>query len=97
MDNDISGIAKKLSDALGGSGKRTALDSVLRLLSTESGKRVIATLLSDGGERVKHAAEAVKSGDTSGVEGIISAIAKTPDGEKLISELQKDFEKMQGR
>ncbi len=97
MDNDLSGFAKNLSDTLGGNGKKKALENIMRLLSTDSGKRVMASLLSDGGERVKRAAEAAKSGDVSGVESIISAMAKTPDGEKLISELREDFGKSQGR
>lgn len=97
MDNDLSGFAKNLSDTLSGNGKKKALENIMRLLSTDSGKRVMASLLSDGGESVKRAAEAAKSGDVSGVESIISAITKTPDGEKLISELRGNFESSSGR
>ena len=97
MDNDLSGFAKNISDSLGGGGKKKALENIMCLLSTDSGKKVMASLLVDGGENIKRAAEAAKRGDVSGVESVISAIAKTPDGEKLISELQRDFGKSQGR
>ena len=97
MGNDLSDFAKKLSDMLGGNEKKKTLENVMRILSTDSGKKVMASLLSDGGESVKRAAEAAKNGDIGGVEGIISAMARTPDGEKIISELKEDLQRSSGR
>ena len=63
------------------------MEQIIKLLSTESGKRVLAALLSDGGARIKTAAEAAKKGNLTGVQSVISSIAETEEGKTLLNEL----------
>ena len=63
------------------------MEQIIKLLSTENGKRVLATLMADGGARIKNAAEGAKRGDLGGVSSIISSIAETEDGRQILSEL----------
>ena len=85
MDNELYALAEKLA---GERGKGASLERVAKLFSTDAGKRVLATLLADGGDSVKRAADAVKSGDVSGIGEIISKVASTPDGEAILDELK---------
>ncbi len=97
MDNDLSFLAKNLSEKLGGDGRKKALESIVRLLSTDSGKKVMASLLSDGGDALKRVAESAKNGDAGAVAGVISMIASTPEGLELLKTLRDDLEKSSGR
>lgn len=89
MGNELEGLAKNLADTVNGKGG-FKLEHIIRLLSTEGGKRVLASLLSDGGERVKRAAASAKDGDMSGVQAIISSIADTEEGRQLLGELMRE-------
>ena len=93
MDNDLSNLAKNITEGFNGKKKHGMLESVARLLSDERGKRVLEKLLSDGGGNVRRAAEAAKNGDVSGVEGIISSIAETAEGRELLRAFGQDFKK----
>ncbi len=93
MEKDFSSFAKNLVEGFEGKGTKTSLEHVARLLSGENGKKVLASLLSDGGESVRKAAEAAKSGDTGGIYNIISSISQTPEGKELLRELSRDIKK----
>ncbi len=93
MDNDLSSLAKNLVDSISGKGKKLSLEHVAKLLSSDNGKKILAALLSDGGERVRRAAEAAKGGDSGGIHDIISSIAETPEGAALLRELGGDLER----
>ena len=93
MDNDTSRLAGALGDMIAGKGGLGGFEGVSRLLSTDSGRRVVSSLLADGGENVKSAAEAAKRGDLSGVEGIIASIAKTAEGAELLRRIGEDLKK----
>jgi hypothetical protein len=86
MDNDLSNLAKSLVG--GNDGGKLSLENVARLLSGENGKKVLSALLSDGGERVRRAAEAAKRGDTTGVSDIIKSISGTPEGSAILEEIK---------
>lgn len=92
MGNELEGLAKSLADTVGGKGGMN-FEKLIRLFSTDSGKRVLVSLLSDGGERVKRAASGAKSGDMSGVQSIVSSIAETDEGKQLLAELMRDAQK----
>jgi len=93
VDNSLSSLAKSLGDMISGKGKQGSIEGVARLLASESGKRVVASLLADGGERIKLAAEAAKNGDTSGIEGIIASVASSRDGAELLRSIGEDLKK----
>ena len=89
MDNDISALVKNLTSAINGKKSSISLEQIANILSTDDGKKVLASLLSDGGEKVKKAAEGARHGDISGVEDIISGISHLPEGEKILREITK--------
>lgn len=93
MDNDISSLAKNITEAFEGKKKKGMLESIARLLSGDNGKKVLEKLLADGGENVRKAAESAKSGDMRGVEGIVSSIAQTPEGLEMLRAFGQDFKK----
>ncbi|MBR5543338.1 MAG: hypothetical protein IKU65_04510 [Oscillospiraceae bacterium] len=82
MADDVSNLAKKLMDKFGGG--KVDFEQVLKLFSTDAGKKVLATLLSDGGNNLKQAAEKAKNGDISGVGEIVSAISSTNEGREIL-------------
>ncbi len=92
MGNELEGLAKSLADTVGGKGGMN-FEKLIKLFSTDSGKKILASLLADGGERVKRAASGAKSGDMSGVQGIISSISETDEGKQLLAELMRDAQK----
>lgn len=86
MAKDLEHLAENLADTVSGKGN-IKMEQIIKLLSTDGGKRVLASLLSDGGAKIKSAAEAAKSGNLTGVQSVISSIAETEDGKTLLSEL----------
>lgn len=87
MSNELDALARGLAESIGGKGAGVNLDGLAKILSTDSGKRVVSSLLSDGGESIKRAAMEAKNGNMSGVQNIIAQINSTPDGAKLLSEI----------
>lgn len=93
MDNDVSSIAKNIAGMFDGKKNRGMLENIVRLLSDERGKRVLEALLSDGGDGVRRAAESAKKGDMSGIEGVISSIAQTPEGREMLRTFGENLKK----
>ena len=87
MGNELEALAKSLADTANGASSGISIDKLVRILATDSGKKVMASLMSDGGERIKNAAGAAKSGDLSGVMNIISSISSTKDGAEVLSQI----------
>lgn len=85
MAEDMSGIAKSIMEKFGGG--KGSFENVLKLFSSPSGKKVLETLLADGGKSLKAAAEKVKSGDKSGIEDVIASISATDEGKALLEEI----------
>ncbi len=86
MSKELEHLAENLADTVNGRGN-IKMEQIIKLLSTDRGKRVLASLLSDGGTRIKTAAEAAKKGNLTGVQSIISSIAETEEGKSLLNEL----------
>ena len=89
MDNEMEKLAKNLADSVGKS-EGVNFEKIVSILSTDSGKKVLASLLSDGGVRVKKAAEMAKNGDMSGVGGLIATISSTEEGRNLLSKFSQE-------
>lgn len=92
MENDFSALLKGLMGMANGKAGAASFENVIKILSTDEGKRVISELMSDGGESVKKAAEAAKRGDASGIGEIISRVAKTPEGASVLAQILKSRE-----
>lgn len=86
MSKDLEHLAENLADTVNGKGN-IKMEQIIKLLSTDGGKRVLASLLSDGGARIKSAAEAAKKGNLTGVQSVISSIAETEEGKELLNGL----------
>ncbi len=87
MGNDLEALAKSLAAATNGADAGISMDKIVKVLSTESGRKVLAALMSDGGSNVKNAANAAKNGDLSGVMKLISSISSTKDGAEVLSQI----------
>ena len=91
MGMDLEGLARMFYKSAGGKGNSNEIfTKLLELLSTEKGKKVLATLLADGGEQLKSAAERAKNGDTGGVFEIITKIGSTKEGAEILAEFSKN-------
>lgn len=87
MDKDLEHIAGKLADTISGKGAGLSFEKVMKLFATPGGKRVLAHLLSDGGQKIKQAAFDAKNGNTSGISEIIATISQTEDGREILNEI----------
>ena len=92
MENDFSALIRGLMGNANGKAGARAFENIVKVLSTDEGKRVVGELMSDGGERVKKAAAAAKNGDPGALGEIISSIAKTPEGALVLSRILKNRE-----
>ena len=89
MANELEGLAENLAGKISGNGG-IRFEKLIRLFSTDAGKRILASLIADGGDKVKRAAVNAGAGDMSGVQDIIASIAETEEGRALLSEFMKD-------
>ncbi len=90
MDRDLEGVAKKLANTINGKGGGLSFEKVMKLFATPDGKRVLAHLLSDGGQKIKRAAFDAKNGNTKGIQEIIASISETEEGRKILNEILSD-------
>ena len=88
MENEMEKLAKSLTDSVGKSGG-IKFEKLVGILSTDGGKKILSSLLSDGGVRVRKAAELAKNGDMSGVGEIIATIASTEEGRELLAKFSQ--------
>ncbi len=87
MNDEFNSLAEGLSKLISGGNGSATFEKLIKLLSTEKGKKVLAMLLSDGGESVKRAATGAKNGDMSGVYSIMANVASTKEGAEILKEL----------
>ncbi len=87
MGNDLEALAKSLADTANGGNAGISINKLMQIFATDSGKKVLASLLADGGARVKNAANSAKNGDLGGVRDIISSISSTKDGADVLSQI----------
>ena len=88
MSNELENLAENLAGTVNGKGS-IKIEQIIKLLSTDSGRRVLASLMADGGVRLKAAAEGAKKGDLNGIQSVISSIAETEEGKSLLNELMR--------
>ncbi len=87
MNEDFNSLAESLAKMISGGNGSVTFERLIKLLSTEKGKKVLAMLLSDGGENVKRAANSAKNGDMSGISSIMANVASTKEGAEILKEL----------
>ena len=88
MSNDYERLASSLFQ-----GKAPQnLDSLKEMLSTKESRRILSSVLADGGSAVKRAAEDAKHGDMSSAKSLIETLAKTPGGAELIANVARAVE-----
>lgn len=92
MPSEIEGLAKNLADMANGKGG-AGLEHVMKILASEKGRKIMSKLLSDGGGKVREAAEAAKNGNINGVMGLINAISNEEGGAELLGELMREIKK----
>ena len=57
------------------------------MVSTESGRQLIAMLASDGGDAIKNAAAAAASGDQDQARVLLSTLLSSPEGAQLAAKI----------
>lgn len=63
------------------------------VLGSDEGKKLLSLLQQDGGERLKQAAAAVKSGDLAGAQTIMKPVMQTQEASELVEKINRRKEK----
>ena len=87
MQNDYENLAKVLMASPQGAKIVKSLDKPNSVVSTESGRQLIAMLASDGGDAIKNAATAAASGDQDQARVLLSTLLSSPEGAQLAAKI----------
>ena len=87
MQNDYENLAKVLMASPQGAKIVKSLDKLNSVVSTESGRQLIAMLASDGGDAIKNAAAAAASGDQDQARVLLSTLLSSPEGAQLSAKI----------
>ena len=87
MQNDYENLAKVLMASPQGAKIVKSLDKLNSVVSTESGRQLIAMLASDGGDAIKNAAAAAASGDQDQARVLLSTWLSSPEGAQLAAKI----------
>lgn len=87
MQNDYENLAKILMASPQGAKIVKSLDKLNSVVSTESGRQLIAMLASDGGDAIKNAAAAAASGDQDQARVLLSTLLSSPEGAQLAAKI----------
>ena len=87
MQNDYENLAKVLMASPQGAKIVKSLDKLNSVVSTESGRQLIAMLASDGGDAIKNAAAAAASGDQDQARVLLSTLLSSPEGAQLAANI----------
>ena len=87
MQNDYENLAKVLMASPQGAKIVKSLDKLNSVVSTESGRQLIAMLASDGGDAIKNAAAAAASGDQDQARVLLSTLLSSPEGAQLAAKI----------
>ena len=87
MQNDYENLAKVLMASPQGAKIVKSLDKLNSVVSTESGRQLIAMLASDGGDAIKNAAAAAASGDQDQARVRLSTLLSSPEGAQLAAKI----------
>ena len=87
MQNDYENLAKVLMASPQGAKIVKSLDKLNSVVTTESGRQLIAMLASDGGDAIKNAAAAAASGDQDQARVLLSTLLSSPEGAQLAAKI----------
>ena len=87
MQNDYENLAKVLMASPQGANIVKSLDKLHSVVSTDSGRQLIAMLASDGGDAIKNAAAAAASGDQDQARVLLSTLLSSPEGAQLAAKI----------
>ena len=87
MQNDYENLAKVLMASPQGAKIVKSLDKLNSVVSTESGRQLIAMLASDGGDAIKNAAAAAANGDQDQARVLLSTLLSSPEGAQLAAKI----------
>lgn len=62
-------------------------DALRRILSSEEGKQLLALLRTDGGERLRQAAAAIRQGDQAQAQAVLQPVLQTEQAQSLLRSL----------
>lgn len=62
---------------------------IRKVLGTKEGQALLRILTQDGGEKLRQAAAAVKSGDMNRAQEIVKPIMQSPDATALIDKINR--------
>ena len=87
MPADMESIAKALLANADGAKIKQNMGKFSEILSSPQGKSVLNALLSDGGEKLKKAAEDMQKGDSASAKQMISSVLSTKDGAEVLNKI----------
>ena len=64
-------------------------EQVNAVLGSQEGKKLLTLLNRDGGALLRKAAEAVRSGDYSGAQALLSPLMQTPEAAELVQRINE--------
>lgn len=88
MANEFETLARSF---LGGKRPQN-LDALKELLTTEESRRVLSSIMSDGGASVKRAVSEAQRGKTDSAQALVETLMKTPGGAELITKIVRTAE-----
>ena len=68
-------------------------NQIRAVLGSSEGKKLIELLQSDGGERLRQAAAAIKNGNYASAQTILEPVMQTPEAAELVSKINRSREK----
>lgn len=87
MPADMESVAKALLANADGDKIKQNLGKFSEILSSPQGKSVVNALLSDGGEKLKKAAEDMQKGNNATAKQIISSVLSTKEGAEILGRI----------
>lgn len=87
MPTDMEAYAKALLANADGDKIKANLGKFSEILSSPQGKSVLSAILSDGGDKLRKAAEDMKKGNKETAKQIFSSIMATKDGAEILGKI----------
>ena len=83
MANEFESLARAFL-----SGKRPQnLNAIKEMLSTDESKKVLSSIMSDGGASVKRAVSEAQRGKTESAQALVETLMQTPGGAELVTKI----------
>ncbi len=87
MSADMESVARALLANANGDKIKQNLGKFSEILSSPKGKSVVNALLSDGGEKLKKAAQDMQKGNDAAAKQMISSVLSTEDGAEILGKI----------